>query len=545
MTESIARFLATLLGGSDRERAVHAERAMRSRLESAALPPAFARRERANAKRPDALRLGERLGPGASAPLLLTPSDLHTHFAVFGVTGSGKSYHLGTLVRELLRRAPSMPIVILDGKGELGRLALDRIVPAHLVGMDDRAREAFLDELVVVDPFASGDLAPLNVLVRDPSVPLEVQARDIADAFDGLTDAASGPRMKTILVWILRLAVEVGGSFLTVRRALEDPKVLAALVARSSCGDVRAYFNARLPKEPRTSVLSLLAALDRLLVFPTVRLALGARECVDFERVLERGFSVLQFGGGFAGSREIGRLGAALVLGRLVRAIERRSPVAGANRPAVVVVDEWPTMLTSAIAADFETLLATARSRSVYCILVSQQLAQLDRVAPTLRSMVLGEAQVHVTFRLAEDDARLMRHMFPTTGREARERPLPWESVDGPYLAAAAEREKRVLDASRLPERVAHMFDKRLAATIRFRSADLVLPDVRSLPRSLVERVRRGAVAVPVAELERQAREEEARFARSRVAASSRSAAPVARGSLPARRRRRGLPSIG
>lgn len=358
---------------------------------------------------------------------------------------------------------------------------------------------------------------------------------DVASSFDASVDAGTGVRMETVLDWVLRLVVEVGGSFLTVRRVLQELPLLEAFVRQSRDRDVVSYFLTRYPSEPASSKLALLARLDRLLALPATRLSLGAQTCIDFDETLRSGITIVNLGNAPAGLTEVASFWSTLVFTRLVRAIYRRPATGAGVNPAIVLIDEWQSCLTRPFAASMEDVLARARSRKVALWLCNQQKAQIEKVSGSLWDIVTGQTTNQALFRATIEDARAMRHLLPVTGAMRRPPPAPWarqQSVE-PYLTASEETEARIVEVARLPNRIAYWWDRRKPhPAVQFRTAELNLPDPRRVPAALRDAVCRGAVAVPIADLERQHDAEMRRL--DRLARGAAPAAPSGPTSPPA-----------
>lgn len=487
----------------DERRALAAEAAVVKHAIARASDTELDRDQARMAAAPGAIVLGQRLGDRRQ--LFSSMDALLAHLLVLGASGAGKTFFMLLLL--LLAVKAGVPVFVIDPKGELAELLLDRLLPGLLASMPPSDQRRLLAAIRVIDPFASCALPPLNPLVRDPSISVEVQAMDVAGSFDATVDAGAGIRMETLLDWVLRLVIEVGGSFLTVRRAFEDLPVLDALVRLSKDRDVVRYFLTRWASEPASSKLAVLARLDRLLALPQTRLSLGASSCVDFDAALTSGVTVVNLGNAPAGLTEVATFWSTLVFTRLVRSIYRRPATGAGVSPAIVLIDEWQSCLTRPFASSMEDVLARARSRKVFLWLCNQQRSQVEKVSGALWDVVAGQTAVQVLFRATIEDARAMRHLLPVTGRMRRPAPLPWARATPhePYLTPSEEIEARVSEVARLPNRVAYWWDRRRPhPAVQFRTADLALPDPRQAPGAIRDAVRVGAIAVPVRELERQ-----------------------------------------
>lgn len=458
---------------------------------------AFDAEQKRLAQAPGAVRLG-RLDP-SGREVLAAIVDLLRHVLLLGESGSGKTIFLLLLLLEVIATGTAVPLLI-DVKGESVALLRERLLPRLLSRLSPVAAQALLGSLRVIDPFGSSFLPPFNVVVRDPSIAVEVQALDIASSLDTAIDGGSGLRMDTIVDWALRLLLEIPGTtLLTLRRALQEPALLDALVMRCTNADVRGYFLTRFPQEPQASKLAVLARLDRFLALPQTRLCLSAKTTLDFDAMLTSGVTLIDLGNAPAGQVEVVKFWATLIFTKVARAIYRRAPT-GTALPAVIIVDEWQACLSGPIAASLEDVLARARSRGCFLWLANQQLAQLTRVSSTLREIALGQTTVQFFFRLAEDDARALRGALPPASDRAPS--APWSTTQRDDDA-----ERRVRAATRLPNRTALFIDKRRSTeALRFRTASLDLTPITVEP-AIAAALARGVVAEPVADLEDALRE--------------------------------------
>lgn len=519
MNELYWKRLRELLHGADTKRATKVEDAALHKAAQGTLHVELRKELAALRQDPSrALRLGSFVeGVCANEDLLVDVRDLLAHLAIFGENGSGKTYEMLLKMLALIGRKTVRSLIVLDMKGELAELLTHQALPALAARMSPPEADALLNRIVVVDPFSTTHPPPLNVLVRDPGMPIAIQARDTAECFETATETDVTTRMETILDWMLRLVISINeiltktkGSFLTVRRALQEPLVLDGLVRQSPDREAVRYFLTRFPSEPKASKLALLARLDRFLALPMTQLCLGANCCLDFDGLLQNKIVIIALGNAPAGLQSVARFFAMVILTRFVRAIFRLPP-RSQGFASVLAADEWQIALNPALAKEFESILTLARSRGVFLWLANQQLTQLDRQGTTLRSVVLGQTATQMVFRMAADDARALKYLFPVTG--TRRRHAGAGSATSPFLSPSEEVEARMTEASRLPNRVGYWFDRRKPwGAVLMRSATLDLPPTSSLPPAYVVRAQRGVIGFTVADLERMIDEEDARL---------------------------------
>ncbi len=515
MSERFWKFLRESLHGSDLKAAERVERQVLADAEARSVHPELRHEQRALQDDPNrAVRLGcVAEGAQAGSDLRVDVRDLLTHLHALGQSGAGKSYAILVMLRALLERRALSSLFVLDMKGELAELMTDSVLPGLAASLPPAEANSLLDRIVVIDPFSMKHPPPLNVLVRDPGMPIAIQARDVAECFEAATETDVSLRMETVLDWMLRLLIETKGSFVALRRALQEPAVLDGLVREAKDPDVIRYFLTRFPAEPKASKLALLARLDRFLALPMTQLSLGAKVCLDFDRLLEDRIVILSLGRAPAGLQSVARFFAMVILTRFVRAIFRRPPRAH-GFASLLVADEWQVALNSALATEFESILTLARSRGVHLWLANQQLSQLDRHGAALRSVVVGQTPLQIAFRLAPEDARALRHLFPTTGVLLR-RAQPGVASSAPFLSPGEELEARIAQAARLPNRVCYWSDRRKPwGSILMQSATLALPPASSLPPQFVARAQQGSVTLTAADLGRMRDDEEKRLDR-------------------------------
>jgi hypothetical protein len=437
------------------------------------------------------------------------------HWLFTGATGAGKSYLALSLVEQLLARRPS-GIVVVDMKGELADLLREKSIPA-LVGSlpEDRGRE-ILERIAVIAPFDEAATPPLQVLARDRSIPIEVQAHEVASSFGRTIGRDLGVLQSTLLKFALILAIDVGLTLPEVPQLLQDPALLRGAVARCTLADVRHYFAERFPRERGASVASLLSRLDSLLMHPTLRRMLGARGMTRFDRLLEHAVTIVNLGGAPAGMSEIGRFFGQLVFGKIVRAVFSRR-VTPTTPHVTVVADEFQELLSPEIAHDFERFLTLARSQRVFLWAMFQQAAQVEAVSPTLLRILKTNTNYQCVFRSNIEDARAMAHVLPATGRRVRESPgFPDPRTPRTFIPIEEERRALVEQVPSMPDRVFFFLNKRRPyGAILTKSATLSIDKRAAFADELDAEVRaalhRGVLAVSPEDIER-AREERAAF---------------------------------
>ena len=445
-------------------------------------------------------------------PVFLQPSELlgGGHGLVLGRTATGKTRLVAGIIRELLRLAflgKGVRLLVLDYKGDLFELVRDLL--ASLVDLlPAQQANMLIDALVVIDPFSTEALVPLNVLAREPGsqVAAEVQAYEVASMFERMTRAATGVVQDQLLFNLLVMGVCDGHLALPdLAPLIMDPVARATIAARSPNADVRRFFVEGRPV-PVSSAAGLQARFSRLLRLPATRLMLGARGCVDFRQLLRDKIVLANLGNPPLGCEDIARWWGGLIMLKSTRAIfERGAEEAG--RPVLFAVDEWQEGLNAGdeIAENYERVLAMARSKGVALMLMSQSLAGAAKISSSLPKIVATNTSHQFLFSASAEDAKAMAHILPLSGCYPREPARPWEDrPKSPYLAAPDELAKLVDGVTHLPDRTFYYWQRRApykAQLVRATDVDVRAPAF--MPAEAARRIRVGNAAVPIGELER------------------------------------------
>ncbi len=443
------------------------------------------------------------------------------HALVLGGTNSGKTYECANVVTDVAARFARDPaeigLVVEDHKGDL--VALARAGLAALVTrLPRREAERLLNNVVVINPFSTEALVPLQVLAPEPGVAPEVQAFEVTSLVNRLGGAELGVLQDSFTFHLLLLGIVARPeprSLPELAELLADPAALTSEAARSPSPAVRGYFAGTTPIAT-ASLQGVRARFDRLLRLPSARLMLGARRSVSFHELMATKILLIDVGSPPLGCEDLGRFWSGLLTLRLTRAIFERT-LDEARRPVAVFVDEWQEGLAAGgdIASHYERVLGMARSRGVSLWLISQSLARAAQVSAALPKVVATNTNLQFIFRASPEDGQALSRILPVTGRRARPPALPWEERSRtPYLTRNEEREILLEEVSVLPQRTFYLWNRNRpypATLVRARDFDPRVVGHRDL--RVEERLKHGALAVPIAELEaEEQRREEAVF---------------------------------
>lgn len=444
---------------------------------------------------------------GNPFPVLLNEDEVRGggHWLITGATGSGKSFLALGVISQILRRRAS-GLVLIDMKGELAKICRETVLPALVAELPGREAASLLSRIAVVAPFDDAATPPFQLLARDRSLPIEVQAHEVASSFGRTIGRDLGVLQGTLLKYTLLLAIDVGLTLPEVRDLLQDPAFLRGAVERTTLPDVRAYFAERFPRERAGSVASLLSRLDSLLMYPTLKKMLSARGMIRFDRLLERAITIIDLGGAPAGMHDVSRFFGQLMFQKICRATFSRQ-VGPRTMPVSIIADEFQEMLSPEIAHDFERFLTLARSQKVFLSLLFQQPAQVESVAPSLLRILRTNAAYQVMFRSSLEDARPLAHILPVIGNVPREsRGFPDPRTPPVMISADDERRLLLEQVPSMPDRVFWFWNRRRpypAILVKSATLDMRAMSARAtrLPPEVRAVARRGILAVGEREL--------------------------------------------
>lgn len=418
---------------------------------------------------------------------------------ITGASGTGKSVWLLSLIMAYLRAPRRGAFILVDCKGELADWLLQTWLPLLAHEMPTRAREEFLGRLVIVNPF--GQYLPgLNITLRDRSVPIELQAFDVANTISECFGSQGhfGIRMDTIMKFLLRLAIEHQVPFPQLRDLLAGGPLLADLVRRTRDQELRQYFALRFHKEPQATIQAVASRLDNLLLLPDNRLVLSSRSMLAFGELLEgNSVVIVNLGAPPMGLEPLARFWGSLLVTKLARAIMSRK-VTARTRPALVALDEFQIALNASQAEQWERLLTQSRFMRVGLWMACQQVTQIAKVSHALVSIMETNTTLQACFR--SDEADHLAQAMPVTGL----RPKPGQKFLAPgerpqYCSPAEERKLLLEETARLPERLfwLHLKGKHQAQLLRTPTVDLdgAARKVRQVPDALLAQIQRGTDA--------------------------------------------------
>lgn len=499
-----------LLGMNDAGEACRIERqAIRAASPQAGVQSAFANAMMRMRSVPNAA-IGHAAADASVAVRLCLPDLVGDgHGLIVGGSGSGKTRLAAAIVEWLLRcnaeQDQSVGVWIQDHKSEF--VELIRMVIAGLLDTLPRTQaNALLDRIIVINPFSTSALVPMQILKPEIGVRPEDQAYEVTTLINRAAGADLGIRQDDFLYHVLLLGITTRRSLPDISQLLGDLAQLVRASRESPSEEVRAYFGTADRKQlTGGSLEGVRARLNKLLRLPATRLMLGAKDSLSFHRLLSKSVVLVDVGSPPFGCEDIGRFWSGLLTLKLTRAMFERTLV-DAKRPVIVAIDEWQEGLAAGgdIAENYERVLNMARARGIGMLLISQSLAGAAKISASLPKAVATNMNLQACFRASPEDARAMSHMLPVTGRRSRPASAPWEDAGrSPFLSRAEELEVMTRQISSLPSRTFYYHNRRLSCPAELVRTVDVSPKQRQLSPAVRRQLRDGGLGIPIEELRR------------------------------------------
>jgi type IV secretory pathway TraG/TraD family ATPase VirD4 len=316
----------------------------------------------------------------------IVPGDYRTtHMYVVGASGSGKSGLLKNLIAQDI--TCKMGLCVIDPHGDL---VYDMVA---LLGK--RSTES-----VMLDLADTEHMLPYNPLERREGVLVAEQVAKLVLAFKRIWADSWGARMEDILRHTLALLIEQGYTLAEFERVLADADFREMLLVNTSIDQTREYFlyryNAWNSKERAMNIESSLNKISAFMSDPRIGARLGqAKSGFNIKEVMDKGGILLVnlAKGKLAGNAD---LFGALLMADIEMSFLSRQP--NQRRPFALYVDEFQNIATDS----FATVLAEARKFGLCLTMAHQSLKQVD---DKLVSLILGNAQTQVYFRVGRQDA--------------------------------------------------------------------------------------------------------------------------------------------
>ncbi len=415
---------------------------------------------------------------------LSLPGDFRpTHMYVVGASGSGKSSLLKNLLLQDIEHG--MGLCVIDPHGDL----VYDLIPF----LGRRA-----EQTVLLDLADTEHILPYNPLQRREGVLVAEQVAKLLLAFKRIWADSWGARMEDIMRHTLALLIEQDFTLAEFERVLVDGDFRELLTTTTNIEQTREYFLGRYntwnSKERALFIESSLNKVSAFMADPRI----GTRMSIPISAF---GIKDIMDGGGIllvnlAKGRLAGNadLFGALLMADIEMSFLSRKP--NERTPFALYVDEFQNIATDS----FGTVLTEARKFGLCLTMAHQSLKQLD---DKLVSLILGNAQTQIYFRVARQDAERLAKESANIVKDLREQDERLMQEPERKFSLSEMWEVAFHSLARLPQRNAYVMvkgtmeypekiqtlDNPLSRPVQFKYSDFYVPLTR-LERLCVERKR-------------------------------------------------------
>jgi hypothetical protein len=329
------------------------------------------------------LQVGTVLGSGKD--VLLSGTNLMAHKIIIGITGSGKSKLLASIIVQLINLGWS--VILLDPHSDL----CDDILcflhdTGYFVNQQAFSRVRYLD-------FSgkNGHYPAFNVL-RQKGQSVSQVARWVwtamSRAWSGI-DGGQAPMMEQVMLSGTLALASAGYPLTAMNKLFTDSLFRCEVLAHVKDSQVREFFERIEASGKRSGAISE-SALRRayLLSFtPELRYSLGASEnLLDLRAAMDQGVTLLcDLGGLDEESQRL--LGCLITVGSETAALSRADIREEARKPAFLVLDEW-SMFAAESEVALERMLALVRKYGLSVTLACQTLGQTRKLQSALQNCI-------------------------------------------------------------------------------------------------------------------------------------------------------------
>jgi hypothetical protein len=323
-------------------------------------------------------------------PFYMNP---HTHGAVFGKTGTGKTTLLENIIINAIESGTG--VTVLDPHGGLIDRILD-LIPSHRIN-DVILLDPTAERIVGVHALEAGD---------DPALAAESLVR----IFKSLWHDSWGPRSEWLLQGFITALMHYRKpvSLVSLHKALNDRSFRRKIAdtADPILADFFSTLDGWTPRFREEALSPLINKAGRLALNPHLRASLGqASPTLSFQKLLDnRQILLCKLSKGQLG--DASSLIGSIIVAKLSQAALARGTAARA--PHLLVADEIQNFIHG---VDFSTILAETRKYGLHVFMATQTLAQLNE---STRSAVYGNCGTLVAFRTSGEDGDILHRELAT-----------------------------------------------------------------------------------------------------------------------------------
>lgn len=349
----------------------------------------------------DDLFIGTATRGWGDLPLWLSVADRRQHVMIVGQTGVGKSTLLKSLIVQDIRAGRGC--AVLDPHGDLAEELL-AYVPRHRI-----------DDVVYFDPAELARAPALNPIAMVPPDERSRVVEEVVAVFAAIWGLSheTTPRLLYILTNTVAALLELpnGASLLGVPRMLTDERYRRFVVRHVGRVQVRRFWEeefAGWPERMRSEACAaVLNKVEMLLLSPALHNVLGqVRPTIRPQAIMDEGrVFIANLSKGRLGETTAQLLGALLVTSFDLAARRRAGVPEEERRDFALYADEFQNFSSER----FVSILSEARKYRLGLTLATQYTAQ---VSHQVRAALLGNVGTVISFRVGDEDARLMERVL-------------------------------------------------------------------------------------------------------------------------------------
>lgn len=422
--------------------------------------------------------------------------NFERHKHIIGISGSGKSSFIASIVVFLLRQGISF--CLIDPHGDLAKLVL-----TLLAGSDFYSNPRAYDRLWYVDfNRQDGAAIPWNVLKQEHISNYKV-ASNLVEAIHRAFPTSSGATtaLDNTIEYSAFVLAECGVPITQLQRFLLDSGFRDRLLAKIKDQQVVQFFDFQFADKVSSQLIaSTMRRLDLLTFSPGLRAALGQRKNkLNFRYLMDNNVSCIMNLGGLSDAEK--RLAGCLItvgleqafLSRATQPVEKRTPYH-------VIIDEFP--LFSVSDSSFSVILEQVRKYGGTLYLAHQTTSQLSK-------SMTGSLQnaISILFQLGYEDSTWAAQRFVRKQDEQQTSLIDWVLHGGQSQESSPfDETKNTLEARQIFENL-----ERAQAIISINKQalhmrTLTIPRVKVDPRRLaeIENTYAAKLLTPVSAIERE-----------------------------------------
>lgn len=340
--------------------------------------------------------LGRNIHQGVEQIVTLEKSHRLKHMHVIGATGTGKSTLLeGCIVQDILL---GNGVALIDPHGDL----LEGILPYI---PEDRYKD-----VILIDPSDSDYPIGFNILSATTDIEKEILASDLVATFRRLS-TSWGDQMNSVLANAILAFVESnkGGTLIDLRRFLIEKPFRDMFLKTVTDPSVVYYWQHEYPLLKSSSIGSILTRLDTFIRPKAIRNMIAQRKGLNFEDILDsRKILLVKLSQGLIGTDNAYLLGTVIVSKLYQAAMARQAKNKVDRKEFFLYIDEFQNFICPSLS----TILSGTRKYGLGCVLVHQDLVQIQKHDAELASAVISNAGTRICFRLGDTDAKRLSEGF-------------------------------------------------------------------------------------------------------------------------------------